>query len=53
MPKAAVVHYNPPETKNKTRCGRVAGEVQRWSTDPHDATCNSCVRLIKKDVHLN
>lgn len=59
MPREATVHWNPPTTKNKTRCGLAltgrngAPFKYRWRTDPNDATCNNCRRLAKKDGVLH
>lgn len=49
MPQVDIVHYNPPETRYETRCGRSTNSVKRWTTDPNDATCNVCVRCIAAD----
>lgn len=45
MAKDQMVHYNTPEVDGKTRCGRRLGRV-KWTTDPKDATCNTCNKLV-------
>lgn len=47
MAKAKTLHYNTPKDDGKTRCGRRLYEVL-WTTDPQDATCNTCRKLALK-----
>lgn len=50
MPKVTVSHFNPPSTQGLTRCGLKLSRVKHWTTDPNDATCNNCRKLIKLDA---
>lgn len=51
MPKTPAIHYNPSQTKGISRCGKKLAHLL-WRTDPNDATCNLCIRLIAKDRML-
>ena len=53
MPKARVIHYNPPETmrmyRGRTRCGRRLAFFSH-TTDAKDVTCDKCHQLIAIDM---
>lgn len=47
MPASKTLHFNPVNTKMKTRCGRLLGDVL-WRLDIKDATYNRCLQLMEK-----
>ncbi len=46
MPRLFPSHFNPPETKHMTACGRLLAKVRNWTGSPEDTTCNNCRRSV-------
>ena len=42
--KVVALHWNPDDTKGKTRCGRRLETVALWTNRPSAADCRSCIR---------
>ncbi len=42
MAEIRSVHWNPPETKLKTACGRWLNTIRNWTEQPAATSCVSC-----------